>query len=63
MTVGTIACDPSGVVQSVVYSLDQFRRMVHQANGLALEGMADDLFLVSDETFRREIEKIAACTR
>lgn len=58
-----VACDPSGVVQPVVYSPDQFRQMVRQANGLALEVMADGLFLAGDETFRQEIERLAARTR
>jgi hypothetical protein len=58
-----VACDPSGVVQPVVYGSDQFRQMVRQANGLALEVMADGLFLAGDEAFRQEIEELAARTR
>ena len=58
-----VACDPSGVVQPVVYGADQFRRMVLESNGLALEVMADGLFLAGDETFRHEIEELAALTR
>ncbi len=58
-----VACDPSGVVQPVVYGPDQFRQMVRQANGLALEVMADGIFLAGDEAFRQEIEQIAAHTR
>jgi len=58
-----VACDPSGVVQPVVYGADQFRQMVRQANGLALEVMADGLFLSGDEAFRQEIEGLAARTR
>jgi len=54
-----VACDPSGVVQPVVYGPHQFRQMVRQANGLALEVMADGLFLVGDEAFRQEIESLA----
>jgi hypothetical protein len=57
------ACDPSGVVQPVVYSADPFRQMVRTANGLALEVMADGLFLAGDEAFRQEIEELAAQTR
>jgi hypothetical protein len=60
---GVVACDPSGVVQPVVYGPEQFRQMVRQANGLALEVMADGLFLAGDEAFRREIEALAAGTR
>jgi hypothetical protein len=40
-----VACDPSGVVQPVVYGAEQFRHMIRTANGLALEIMADGLFL------------------
>lgn len=53
-----VACDQSGVVQPVVYGPDQFRHMVHQANGIALEIMADGLFLAGDEAFRQEIEEL-----
>ncbi len=52
------ACDPSGVVQPVVYGADQFRQMVRQANGLALEIVADGVFLAGDEAFRLEIEEL-----
>lgn len=55
-----VACDPSGVVQPLVYSPDQFRQMLRQGNGLALEVMADGLFLAGDETFFQEIEQLAA---
>ena len=58
-----VACDPSGVIQPVVYGPNQFRRMVCQANGLALEIMADGRFLAGDETFREEIETLAVQTR
>lgn len=58
-----VACDPSGVVQPVVYGAEQFRHMVSQANGLALEVMADGLFLAGDEAFRKEIETVAARAR
>lgn len=58
-----VACDPSGVVQPLVYGSDQFRQMVRQANGLALEVLADGLFLAGDEAFRQEIEQLAAHTR
>jgi hypothetical protein len=58
-----VAYDPSGVVQPVVYGPDQFRQMVRQTNGLALEVMADGLFLAADETFRQEIEGLTARTR
>lgn len=58
-----VACDPSGVVQPLVYSPEQFRQMVQEANGLALEVMADGIFLAGDETFRQEIETLAAETR
>lgn len=58
-----VACDPSGVVQPVAYGADQFRRMVYEAYGLALEVMADGLFLAGDEIFRQEIEELAAHTR
>jgi len=37
--------------------------MVRQANGLALEVLADGLFLAGDEAFRHEIEQLAARTR
>jgi hypothetical protein len=36
---------------------------VCQANGLALEVMADGLFLAGDEAFRQEIERLAAQAR
>jgi hypothetical protein len=58
-----VACDPSGVVQPVVYGPNQFRQMVLQANGLALEVMADGLFLAGDEAFRGELERLAADAR
>jgi hypothetical protein len=58
-----IACDPSGVVQPLVYNGMQFRQMVREANGLALEVMADGVFLAGDEAFRREIEELAATTQ
>jgi hypothetical protein len=58
-----VACDPTGVVQPVVYGPEQFQQMVRQANGLALEVMADGLFLAGDEAFRREIEQVAARTQ
>jgi hypothetical protein len=57
------ACDPSGVVQPLVYDAEQFRQMVREANGLALEVMADGVFLAGDEAFRREIEELAATTQ
>lgn len=57
-----VAYDPSGVVQPLVYGPEQFRQMVRQANGLALEVMADGLFLAGDETFRQEIVGLAART-
>jgi hypothetical protein len=57
-----VACDPSGVVQPMVYGPDQFRQMVRQANGLALEVLADGVFLAGDEVFRREIEQLAIQT-
>jgi len=49
-----VACDPSGVVQPVVYGPEQFRQMVRQAVGLTLEIMADGVFLGGDEIFRQE---------
>lgn len=55
--------DDSNVVQSLVYGPDQFRQMVRQANGLALEVLADGLFLAGDEAFRQEIEQLAARTQ
>ena len=55
-----VACDPSGVVQPLVYGADQFRQMVRQANGLTLEVLADGLFLAGEERFRQEIEVLAA---
>jgi len=55
-----VAYDPSGVVQPVVYSADQFRAMVRQASGMALEIMADGLFLAGDDALRKEIEELAA---
>ena len=58
-----VACDPSGVVQPVVYGAEQFRRMLQEPNGLALEVMADGLFLAGDEAFRQEIEEVASLTR
>jgi len=58
-----VACDPSGIVQPLVYGPDQFRQMVRQANGLALEIMADGLFLAGDESFRQEIEHLATQVR
>jgi UTP:GlnB (protein PII) uridylyltransferase len=58
-----VACDPSGIVQPLVYNPNQFRQMINQANGIALEIMADGIFLTGDETFRREIETLAAETR
>ena len=57
------AHDPSGIVQPVVYGADAFREMVRTANGLALEVMADGVFLAGDEEFRREIEVLAERTR
>jgi len=57
------ALDPSGVVQPLVYSAEQFREMIRQANGLALEIVADGIFLAGDEEFRREIEELAAHTQ
>jgi hypothetical protein len=58
-----VALDPSGVAQPVVYSAGQFRQMVGQVNGLALEILADGVFLEGDDAFRREIETLAAKTR
>jgi hypothetical protein len=58
-----VAYDPSGVVQPVVYGPNQFRRMVRQANGLALEVTADGLFLAGNETFWQEIEQLTAYTK
>lgn len=58
-----VACDPSGVVQPLVYGPDQFRQIVAQANGLALEVIADGIFLDGDEIFRQELEQLAAETR
>jgi hypothetical protein len=58
-----VACDPSGAIQPVVYSPDQFRQMVRQANGLALEVLADGLFLAGDEAFWQEIERLAIRTQ
>ena len=47
----------------MVYGPEQFRQMVRQANGLALEVMADGLFLAGDEAFRQELERLAADVR
>jgi Nucleotidyltransferase domain len=58
-----VALDPSGAVQPLVYGARQFRRMMEQANGLALEVLADGVFLAGDEEFRKEIEALAASTR
>ena len=58
-----VAGDPSGVVQPLVYDAGQFCQMVTEANGLALEVMADGLFLAGDEAFRQEIEALADQTR
>jgi hypothetical protein len=58
-----VSLDASGAVQPMVYGADEFRRMVAQANGLALEVLADGIFLAGDEAFRREIEALAASTR
>ena len=58
-----VACDPSGVVQPVVYGPDQFLRMVRQANGLALEVTADGLFLAGDETFWEKVALLATHVR
>lgn len=54
-----VRCDPSGVVQPLVYGAQQFRQMAREANGLALEVMADGVFLAGDESFRQEIEQLA----
>lgn len=56
------ALDPWGVVQPLVYGGDQFRRMIREANGLALEVMADGVFLAGDEAFRQEMEELSART-
>jgi hypothetical protein len=58
-----VAPDRSGVVQPVVYGPDAFREMVRTANGLALEVLADGVFLVRDEGLSRKIEALAARTR
>ena len=58
-----VACDPSGVVQPLVYNGMQFRQMVREANGLALEVMADGVFLAGDEAFWQEIEELAMATQ
>jgi hypothetical protein len=50
-------------VQPFVYGPHQFRQMVRQANGLVLDVMADGLFLGGDESFRLEVEQLAAQTR
>ncbi len=52
--------DPSGAVRPVVYGAEQFRRMVRQANPLALEVIADGVFLAGDESFCNELERLAA---
>ena len=50
-----------------VYSTAQDKEVIHApprwAHGLALEVMADGLFLAGDEAFRQEIEQLAAHTR
>jgi len=51
------------VVQPVVYGPDQFRHMVRQATGLALEVMADGLFLAGDEAYRQEMERLTTDVR
>jgi len=58
-----VACDPSGVVQPVVYSPAVFIEMVRTANGLALEVLADGVFLAGDDELYAEIEALAARTR
>jgi len=57
------ACDPFGVVQPLVYDAEQFRQMVREASGLALEVMADGVFLAGDEAFRREIGNLVVETQ
>ena len=57
-----VALDPSGAVQPVVYGREQFLTMIRQANGLALEVMADGLFLAGDGEFLRAIDRLAAQT-
>lgn len=58
-----VACDPTGVVQPVVYGREQFLQMLHQANGLALEVTADGVFLAGSEAVYQEIEQAIAQTR
>lgn len=58
-----VACDPSGVVQPLVYGADQFRQMVADANGLALEVLADGIFLAGDSSYFQEIETLGRTTR
>lgn len=52
--------DPSGVVQPVVYGPNQFRQLIREARGLALEIMAAGVFLARDDAFLEEIEELAA---
>jgi hypothetical protein len=58
-----VAFDPAGVVQPLVYGAGQFRRMLREANGLALEVLADGVFLAGDEAFLEEIEGLGTLTR
>jgi len=50
------ALDPTGIVQPVVYGRDQFKRMIGEGNGLALEVMHHGIALAGDEGFLTELE-------
>lgn len=57
------SCDPTGIVEPVVFSHEQFLQMLHEANPLTLEIAADGVLLAGEEEFADQVEEALAETR
>lgn len=51
-------CNPDGIAEAQAFGAAEFKKMLKDANGLALEIMHYGLLLAGDESFIAELEKL-----
>ena len=56
------SCDPTGIVEPVVFGRKQFLQMLREANPLALEIAADGVLLTGETEFADQVEEALAET-
>lgn len=56
-------CDPTGIVEPVVFGREQFLQMLSEANPLALEIATDGVLLAGEAEFADQVEETLAATR